>query len=72
MTPKLPSKKAVTIFLVVFIGVCCSSIAALFLLPQEHTTQRRVAIVLAFGTGFPLIVHAGLYLLAKTGIWNGK
>lgn len=70
--PFLPSKKVATIFVAVYSAAFLLGLLGVFLLPNEEATLRKVALGMSYFFGLPLVAGAGLELLRKTGIWNGK
>ncbi len=68
----IPSKKAANVFFVIYSGAFCLGLLGVFLLPKEEATLRKVAFGMSYFFGLPLVLSAGLLLLQKTGVWNGK
>lgn len=70
--PFIPSKKAANIFLAIYTGAFLLGLLGVFLLPKEEAVLRKVAFGMSYFFGLPVVICAGLVMLRKTGIWNGK
>jgi hypothetical protein len=71
-TPFVPSKKAANIFVAIYAIAFLLGLLGVFLLPQEEAMLKKVAFVMSYFFGLPLVVSAGLLALRKAGFWNGK
>jgi energy-converting hydrogenase Eha subunit A len=72
MASIVPSKKAVSIFFAVYTGLFVVGVLGVITLPEEERAIRKVAFVMSYFFGLPVVVSAGLVLLRKIGAWNGK
>ena len=70
-SPFIPTKQLAHTFVAIHTMGLVLGLLGVFLLPKGSSLWKA-ALVMSYVCGLPVIVSAGLYVLRKAGIWNGK
>ena len=72
VTSIIPSKRAVSIFFAIYTTLFLVGILGVLTLPEEEKGMRKIAFVMSYFFGLPVVLSAVLLFLRKIGAWNGK
>ncbi len=72
VTSMIPSKKAVSIFFAIYTTLLVVGLLGVLAPPEEEKAMRKIAFVMSYFFGLPVVLTAILIFLRKIGAWNGK